>query len=221
MTTNPALADLQFLAGIWDMELSEASFLPDPEATVHGAVTFEWIEQGAALVMRMGDAATPTATWIFGRDEAEPGYRVLYADDRGVSRIYQMSFSNGTWRMWRDTPEFSQRFDAEVSASQTEVTGSWLRSADGGTTWEHDFTVRYSRPLPVKMGHDDCRVHERASGACRVLASGGPVRRGRRGTGRDPAARTGLGGCQVRQRRRCVHRRVPAPAGAAVGRAHE
>ena len=59
MTTNPALAPLQFLAGARDMELSEASFLPDPDATVHGAVTFEWIEQGAALVMRMGDAATP------------------------------------------------------------------------------------------------------------------------------------------------------------------
>ena len=63
MTTNPALADLQFLAGAWDMELSEASFLPDPAATVGGSVTFEWIEQGAALVMRMGDAAA----WIIGR----------------------------------------------------------------------------------------------------------------------------------------------------------
>ena len=102
MTTNPALADLQFLAGAWDMELSEASFLPDPAATVGGSVTFEWIEQGAALVMRMGD----TAAWIIGRDEAEPDYRVLYADGRGVSRVYGMSFSSGTWRMWRDTPEF-------------------------------------------------------------------------------------------------------------------
>jgi len=62
MTTNPALARLQFLVGAWDMKLSEASFLPDPDATVHGSVTFEWIEQGAALVMRMGDAATLTAT---------------------------------------------------------------------------------------------------------------------------------------------------------------
>ncbi len=90
MTTNPALADLRFLVGAWDMELSEASFLPDPGAKVHGSVTFEWIEQGAALVMRMGDAA-PTATWIFGRDDAEPGYHVLYADDRGVSRVYRMA----------------------------------------------------------------------------------------------------------------------------------
>jgi hypothetical protein len=64
VTANPALADMQFLAGAWEMELSEASFLPGPDATVHGSVTVEWIEQGAALAMRMGDAATPTATWI-------------------------------------------------------------------------------------------------------------------------------------------------------------
>ena len=30
MTTNPALDELQVLVGGWDMELSEASFLPDP-----------------------------------------------------------------------------------------------------------------------------------------------------------------------------------------------
>jgi hypothetical protein len=98
--------------------------------------------------MRMGDAAAPRATWIIGRDDAQAGYHVLYADDRGVSRVYAMSFSDGTWRMWRDTPEFSQRFDAEVSPGQAEITGSWQNSPDGGTTWEHDFRLRYSRPGP-------------------------------------------------------------------------
>ena len=148
MTTNPALATLQFLTGAWDMELSEASFLPGPDAKVSGSVNFEWIEQGVALVMRMGDAAVPIATWIIGRDDSDPDYHVMYADDRGVSRVYRMSFSQGTWRMWRDTPEFSQRFDAEVSPSQAEISGSWQKSVDGGTTWEHDFKVRYSRPGP-------------------------------------------------------------------------
>jgi len=148
MTSNLALADLQFLPGAWDMELSEASFLPDPDAKVHGSVTFEWIEQGAALVMRMGDAATPRAIWIMGRDDSEPGYHVLYADDRGVSRVYLMSFSGGRWRMWRDTPEFSQRFDADVSPGLAQIEGRWQKSVDGGTTWEHDFTVRYRRPGP-------------------------------------------------------------------------
>ena len=148
MTTNPALAKLEFLAGAWEMELSAASFLPDPDAKVHAPVAFEWIEQGAALVMRMGDAMTPTATWIIGRDESEADYYVLYADDRGVSRIYRMSYAAGTWRMWRDTPEFSQRFDAEVSADQAEINGSWRKSSDGGATWEHDFNVRYRRLSP-------------------------------------------------------------------------
>jgi hypothetical protein len=145
MTANPALADLNFLGRAWDMELSEASFLPDPAARLYGSVTFEWIEQGAALAIRMGDAATPTATWIIGRDDSATDYHVLYADDRGVSRVYGMSFSDGAWRMWRDTPDFSQRFDARVSAGQTEIRGSWQKSSDSGATWEHDFSVRYSR----------------------------------------------------------------------------
>lgn len=148
MTTNPALADLQFLAGAWDMELSNASFLPDPAAKMHAPVAFEWIEEGAALVMRMGAATTPTATWIFARDEAQADYHVLYADDRGVSRIYWMTFSEDRWRMERDTPEFSQRFDAEISADQTHIHGSWQKSSDGGRTWEHDFNVSYSRLRP-------------------------------------------------------------------------
>lgn len=73
---------------------------------------------------------------------------MLYSDDRRVSRVYRMSFSDRTWRMWRDTPEFAQRFDAEVSPSQAEITGSWQKSADGGKTWEHDFMVHYSRLAP-------------------------------------------------------------------------
>jgi len=140
MTINPALDALRFLVGEWDMELSDASFLPDPDAKVNGSVSFEWIEQAMALVMRMG-----TATWIIGRDEAEPGYHVLYADERGVSRVYLMSFSDGTWRLWRDTPEFSQRFEAQVSGDEAEINGEWRKSSDGGTTWEHDFNVRYRR----------------------------------------------------------------------------
>ena len=52
---NPALADLAFLAGEWDMEVSNAPFLPTRDDTAHGHVTFAWIEEGAFLVMRQSE----------------------------------------------------------------------------------------------------------------------------------------------------------------------
>jgi hypothetical protein len=145
MTTNPALDAVRFLAGDWDMELSGASFLPDPDATVAGSATFEWIAGGAALAMRMGAGTGNDATWIIGRDDCEPDYNVLYCDTRGVSRVYRMTLAGGTWRMWRDTPQFSQRWDAVISAGQAEITGTWRKSTDAGATWHHDFNLRYTR----------------------------------------------------------------------------
>jgi hypothetical protein len=89
MMDTPALAGLRFLTGDWTMELSGASFLPDPESVVSGPVTFDWIEDGAALAMRMGD----NATWIIGRDDAEQEYHILYGDKRGVPRVYRLSLA--------------------------------------------------------------------------------------------------------------------------------
>lgn len=145
MTAKPALADLRFLAGAWNMELSGASFLPNPDTVVASPVTFDWIEDGGALVMHMGQ----DATWIIGRDDADQDYFVLYSDGRGISRVYRMSLTDGTWRMWRDNPEFAQRFQATIAEDQAVIDGHWEKSQDAGTTWEHDFNVHYSKtPAP-------------------------------------------------------------------------
>ena len=84
-----------------------------------------------------------------GRDDAGEGFCVLYADGRGVSRVYGMSCSQNTWKLWRRTPVFSQRFDAEVSADHNVFTGQWNKSFDGGQTWEHDFKVTCTRSSPA------------------------------------------------------------------------
>jgi hypothetical protein len=127
------------------MELSGASFLPDPDDRVTGTVAIEWIEDGAAIVMRQGrpGESPSAAVWIFGRDQADPIYRVQYADDRGVSRCYEMSFVSGEWHMWRTTPEFSQRFEARIGSDGRTIRGARMKSFDGGTTWEHDFNLDY------------------------------------------------------------------------------
>lgn len=143
---NPALEELKILAGDWDMVLSNASFLPDSSATLTGHVAFEWLESGAFLVMYMGSKppGTPDAVWLISRDESTPNYTVLYYDARKVSRIYEMSFLDGTWKMWRNSPGFSQRFEGKLSHEAKTITAHWEKSSDG-STWEHDFDVTYTK----------------------------------------------------------------------------
>ena len=137
---NPHLKDLAFLVGAWEMELSNAAFLPHPADTVRRPVSFEWIEHGAFLLLRMG----ADALWLMGRDEAEPLYTVLYFDTRAVSRVYAMSFADQVWAMWRDSAQFSQRFSGRVSADGRTITGEWTKRS-GQDEWEHDFNVTYRR----------------------------------------------------------------------------
>jgi hypothetical protein len=141
---NPALRRLEVLAGDWDVELSGASFLPDPQAKVHGPASFNWIENGAFLVMYQGEKEVPQATWLIGRDESTDLFKVLYFDGRKVSRIYEMSFKNGEWKMWRDAPGFSQRFKGVLGKNHNTITAEWEKS-DDGRKWEHDFYAKYTR----------------------------------------------------------------------------
>jgi hypothetical protein len=144
--TNPALGELAPLLGQWTMELYGAAFLPDLDSRVTGSVAVDWIEDGAAIVVRQGSShIPPLALWIIGRDDGSANYMALYADDRGVSRVYQMSFAAPDWHIWRTTPDFSQRFEAVMSSDQSTIKGAWKKSFDGGTTWEHDFNLDYTR----------------------------------------------------------------------------
>ena len=99
---------------------------------------FKWLEEGAFLVMYMGSQprGTPDAIWLIGRDELTTNYVVLYYDNRKVSRVYEMSFSDGTWKMWRNSPGFSQRFEGKLSEDGEHHHGSlaeFQRRLDLGT----------------------------------------------------------------------------------------
>ena len=143
---NPMLKDLEVLVGKWELELSNASFLPNPSATVKGNVSFDWLEGGAFLIIRMGGqpSGTPSATWLIHRDDSSAAYKVFYYDDRTVSRIYEMSFSDNVWKLWRHSPDFSQRFEGNISEDGNKILAEWQKSNDG-QKWEHDFDVAYTR----------------------------------------------------------------------------
>lgn len=134
-----------FLIGDWSMELSNASFLPNPRTAITGSVSFEWLEDGDFLVMRQGEKGDGMwATWLISRDEDSKNYTVLYIDNRRVSRAYDMSFEKDEWKIWRSTPKFSQRFMGKVSKDKKTIKAYWEKSFDG-KKWEHDFDLMYKR----------------------------------------------------------------------------
>jgi hypothetical protein len=141
---NPALKDLEVFVGEWTAEISNASFLPGLSATLQSVASFEWIENGDFLALRQGTKETAHATWLIGHDQDSPNYTVLYFDDRRFSRVYEMSYKDGLWKIWRNAPNFVQSFEGKLNEDKSTITGAWGKSSDG-KKWEHDFDLTYRR----------------------------------------------------------------------------
>jgi hypothetical protein len=135
---NPALKQLEALVGEWEVEVPQFS-------GPRGRATFEWLEDGAYLrVHSEAPDPAPSATLIIGRDESSEVYTVLHHDSRGVSRVYQMSFGEGVWKMGRQAPGFWQRFSGTFTDDGSSIRAMWEKSPDG-SSWEHDFDLIYTR----------------------------------------------------------------------------
>jgi hypothetical protein len=152
---NEKLSKLDPLVGDWTMEASAGG----QPAGVSRAV-FGWAEDGAFLVQHArGEQPDfePPPQWvannplplvtIFGLDEHSGTYTMLYADARGVFRVYSMTLRDGVWEMRGQAgPQFHQRFTATFSADGTSINGAWESSRDG-VRWEHDFDVTYRKTV--------------------------------------------------------------------------
>ena len=149
-TAEKALRRLESLVGEWEMEAKwAATGEPWPGG---GKVIFEWFDSGAHLVQRgtVGHPDAPDNISIIGCDAANGTYYQLYSDERGVSRVYQMSIGNGEWRLWRDGEPFSQRFTASFGDDGRTIKGLW-EIAEDGADFAPDFEIilRKTGPEPA------------------------------------------------------------------------
>src|SRR4030095_5750125 len=146
--SNPTLKSLEVLIGEWEVELSNASFLSSKLDKRKGTYSIELLENGGFLVIRQvfdKPPSPPLGSWVIGHDDSEENYSVLYYDDRGVSRRYEMSFNDSVWRIWRQAAPFWQRFEGKISKDGKTITAYWELSTDNGKNWEHDFDLTYKR----------------------------------------------------------------------------
>ncbi|MEU1198231.1 hypothetical protein ABZ446_18615 [Streptomyces sp. NPDC005813] len=148
-TPHGALRRLDVLVGTWDMWADGRSVGPVLTA-------FAWLEGGAFLAQRVDvtadsalpgpwEAAAPFPTVsLTGYDDTTDDFATLYADGRGVGRVYRTSLSDGVWTQRRAAPGFHQRFTATFGDGGDTIAGGWERSKDG-ELWKPDFDVTYTR----------------------------------------------------------------------------
>jgi hypothetical protein len=146
---HPALGRLDALAGRWTVQLK----VPGGGAAW---TEFAWLDGGLFLrqVTDVDDSDSLPPEWranapfpttaVIGLDDATDDFTMLYADARGVHRVYQMTFGDGEWRIWRYAPGFNQRFTGTLSADGDMVDARWEMSKDG-ETWQLDFGLTYTR----------------------------------------------------------------------------
>lgn len=140
---NPALDPLRILVGTWNTTGTHPMV---PGTTFHGRTTFAWIEGGAFLMMHseIDEPEIPSGIAVFGTDDATGECSMLYFDERGVSRRYEVSLRDNVWRWWRDDPEFSQRFTGDIAADGRTIVSHGELSRDG-KGWEPDLALTYTR----------------------------------------------------------------------------
>jgi hypothetical protein len=139
---NAALKDLAPLMGEWNTVGTHPGF----PAPVSGHSTFEWLEHRSLLVWHFNweKSGPPNAISVIGHDDSAENYVMLYSDERGVARIYQISLKGQVWKMWRDSPNFSQRLTGIISDDGNTITSHGELSRDG-SNWERDLDVTYTK----------------------------------------------------------------------------
>jgi len=139
------IARLEPLVGEWRLDVP-AFALP---AGATARATFEWALHGAFLLERdevTVDEAPDGLKVIAATDD---GYTLHHFDQRGVVRLYAMTFDGSEWTLERHTADFSplpfhQRWTATVEPE--EIAGRWERSADG-RDWDLYFELFYHRVI--------------------------------------------------------------------------
>jgi hypothetical protein len=140
---NPSLAPLSILVGEWKAVGTHPLV---PGVTLYGKTTFQWIENGAFLMMNnhIDHKDFPDGISIFGSDDSDERYTMLYFDERGVSRKYASTLKNNTWKWWREDKEFSQRVTSEIKDDGNTIVSKGEMSRNG-SSWEKDLSLTYTR----------------------------------------------------------------------------
>lgn len=143
MRINPGLSPLDRALGTWTVKGSHPYL---PGRALPGRVTFERIEGGAFVRMhsKMEDPEIPEGVAIFGTDSDDGTCTMLYFDERGVARRYDVTLHEDGITWARETEPFSQRFRVTLGKDGGTMQGEGTMKK-AGSSWEPDLRLAYVR----------------------------------------------------------------------------
>jgi hypothetical protein len=138
---NRALQQLQFLVGEWRTTGSHPMV---PGTQLHGRASFAWHEGGAFLVMRSQVDAPkfPDGIAIIGSDDAAGTFAMIYFDERGTSRLMQVTVGEQTITWRHDNPKFAQSTTIRADGDRLVSKG---RMSENDGPWTEDLSQTYER----------------------------------------------------------------------------
>jgi hypothetical protein len=132
-------AKLEVLIGEWQA--------PVPGMEANARITFEWLEGGGFVIQRstIDKPEFPNGVMVIGATGPDGGLQQHYFDSRGVHRVYEMTLEDGEWILFREGPDWPQRYVGQLSDDGNTITGRWERGESPGAPLELDFELNYTR----------------------------------------------------------------------------
>jgi hypothetical protein len=148
-TRHPTLDHLAPLAGEWQIEATHRLM---PGVDLRGRATFEFLDGGRILIWRTENdhPDIPDNIAVISCDETgdlrhpNGGCALHYFDQRGVTRLFQITAEPGVFHYQRNHPGFSQRATLTLSPDGNTITGIVELNQDD-VTWEEDLVQTYRR----------------------------------------------------------------------------
>lgn len=140
---NPKLQPFSRLIGEWT---TVATHRLMPNVTLHGRTTFSWLQGGAFVNMQseVDEEGVPSATAIIGSDNDSETFYMLYFDERGVSRKFDVTVHGNILTYIRLVPGFSQRFTHTLSDDGSTI-NVLVELREDDVNWKKDLEATYTR----------------------------------------------------------------------------
>ena len=124
---------LEPLIGEWLLAMvMPGQQLPEELPDIGARLTFEWMGQKAFVLQRwrVPIPEAPDGLALLGWDQGRGTFLQHYFDERGVARVYEMSFGAGVWKLERTKPT-SRRSSSPSASRAPSVTTARGSTAPG------------------------------------------------------------------------------------------